>query len=214
MKALFLLLFSFCFSAVASQTIPGLMPVDVYLNLESRGFDVQKHFGPNQAEFACTRQTENTTLNATVLGTATSVTRVVATFDNAQQSLARVEGETHLSYIATIPYAGAEPGAAKSWVAANISSGGVAVFGGARFELFATNPMIRVLEITWQGSSKPVDNEPSAPDKKPYQGMAYRDALIWYGEPLIKVNDWAYWPKFKARFEDGLAKEISDTKKN
>lgn len=136
----------------APALIPGLAPVDVYLNLESKGFTTSKNFGAEQSDFICASETAELSLSATIYMPArapstVSVVTASATYlgSGAAQTTERV-GE-FLGYIATLPYDGAQPEAARRWVEQNNGRKAERVFGPVRYELFA-NGRSRVLRLS------------------------------------------------------------------
>ncbi len=59
------------------------------------------------------------------------------------------EARVLLGFVASVPYDGAEPDAARAWVEENVGKNTETMFGGAKFRLIAVEGgSARILEIT------------------------------------------------------------------
>jgi len=111
------------------EVIPGLAPVDVYGNLEDRGWECD---GPISREpldaFDCFL--DGSLAQVTI--TTTSGGDVIGLFGEVYDP---VDYEW-LAFLATAPYEGSEPDAARAWVEENVAAGsGEETFGGVTYRL-------------------------------------------------------------------------------
>jgi hypothetical protein len=98
---------------LTSPPIPGLQPVDIYLNLEKAGWQCD---GPTTGP-----------LFVTWLCKLPGTLAVVEIFSNSGTDVQQVEGNVYapeeyqwLGFLATVPYDGATPADARAWVESNI----------------------------------------------------------------------------------------------
>jgi len=206
--------------SIHAENIPGLMPVDVYLNLEAKGFTTEKKLagGTSQqfSEFICRKEEGLGSFTATAYSPKESVSKV-AVVSAVVQTAGVSEGEMNalassfLGFIASLPYQGSEPAAARAWVAATVGQKKEKVFGGVKFQLFA-NGATRILRISMDAPEKP-----AAPVIQkiqtilPEAGRTFADVVREHGQPTIRDADtgWAIWPGFKVKFKDGAVVEAS-----
>lgn len=139
------------FSAIAhAQTnpIPGIQAVDVHGNLTDKGFKLEKIMGDGDTLWVCTLSEGKIQFRAEAYGKGpTAITSVRATVIDTSGTI-NTSATEFLSYLASLPYEGAEPDKAKKWVAENISSTSSTVIGGVKFDLNAKGPAARILNIT------------------------------------------------------------------
>jgi hypothetical protein len=188
-----------------AQTIPGMMPVDVYKNLEEKGFAVTKNFGSEQNDFVCKLEENGCSYTATVYTQAGSVSKVkVVTVMGLNLSAEEVATDKMLKeffgYMATLPYEGNDPTAARSWVESNLGQNAERNFGPVQFQLFANAPRARVLRMSCAVAKT------SGPS---IAGWTMAEVISKHGPATAtdKQTGWAHWAQFKARFEDGVVKE-------
>lgn len=115
------------------HAIPGLTNADIKLNLQDRGFDCS---GPeltgDTATWSCTRTSGLADLTVRYWGPSPTVVEGV----DAQSIFADDQlAAEFLGFIATLPYDGADPVAARDWVQARIGQAKSTTIGGARFTL-------------------------------------------------------------------------------
>lgn len=140
-------------SAPRSGVIPGLAPVDVYLNLESKGFTTKKNFGKEQSDFVCSLEEGGAQYNATIYMPAPGVqdvSVVTAMLLNVGQPEAMTDTQARgfFGYISTLTYNNAAPDEARAWVEANLGKNAETSIRGVRFQLFANSPRGRVLRMS------------------------------------------------------------------
>lgn len=188
------------FTLNAVEPIPGLAPVDVYLNLENKGFTTDKRFGKEQHTFVCKEETGvflNTASITIPAGQGADVVTVVnAMHQNYSAASTDALAVGFLGYCATLPYDGAEPAKARAWVEANIGKNASAVFGGVNFQLF-TNGQTRILRL-------------SKSDLPNIVGKSYPEIVKDWGEAwkIDRATAWAEWGTFKARFKQQVCVEV------
>lgn len=135
---------------LAANVLPGLQPVDVYLNLTNKGFTKE---GPKQVGDQLYWKISETTAAHSyfveIYGpTASTVSLVQANALNFSDADTNTVAQDFFGYIATIPYDGATPANAKKWAHSNIGRNSKATFGNVAFEIFADNsPRARMLTI-------------------------------------------------------------------
>ena len=134
---------------VAQHVIPGLNPVDVYLNLEQRGFTVTKDFSGGSAIWTCAQKWPSVDLTADVIGSsATEVTMVRAMVMADGVEKTALAGRDFVAMVASVPYDGAQPQVARDWVVSNYDQdSSTTTIGGARFTLRAPSDLYRMLLI-------------------------------------------------------------------
>lgn len=118
------------------SNIPGVMPVDVYLNLENEGFSTTKELNPCCSWFSVKGDMSSVRYLAEVYGnSASSFYRVNAsvttTIDKNTNAIAR----PFFGYIATLNYSGSKPDDARKWVEKNIGKKAKTIIGGVTIEL-------------------------------------------------------------------------------
>lgn len=133
-------------AVVKTTTIPGLAPADVTVNLEQRGFDCASAEPTSSGDYfvwRCKRADP-------VLGYESMVEvwgRTLQSVDYIDAAVFNLQGDDTaakfvLGFIATMPYDGAMPAAARQWVEntmptiSGIGDVKVADFGGVAFQLY------------------------------------------------------------------------------
>ncbi len=138
-------------AAPRAKTIPGLLPADVYLNLEKRGYKVERT-GRSFPRWVCKLNKGDYIAKVDIHSEdASSVSSISATFTNlSDQSKTNDLAGTVLGYIATIPYKNARPEEAKHWIEQHISQTAETVINGVKFQIIANSdaPRVRILRIT------------------------------------------------------------------
>lgn len=136
--------------AAASSTgaIPSLNAADVYLGLKERGFTVEKDLA-NGASFVCSLVSPSLELKAEVSGssgTEVTLVRAMVMADGATKKA--IAGRDFLAFIASVPYANAQPQAAHDWVIQYYDvDGATTTIGGAAFTLKAPSEHYRMLLV-------------------------------------------------------------------
>lgn len=134
---------------VASDLIPGLNPVDVYLSLENRGFTVKKDFGQGYAIWTCVQKFPSVELSADVQGpsaTEVNMVRAMVMADGVEKTA--LAGRDFVAYVASAPYKGSQPQVAHDWVIENYDMDGATLtIGGVIFTMKAPSVLYRMLII-------------------------------------------------------------------
>jgi len=133
----------------SSPTIPGLVAVDVYGNLEDKGFECDGRSGrAGGMLWDCKVETVSYSHTVSITGRGpTAVESVSATSLDYSGSTPDGTARDFLAFVASIPYTGASPQAAANWVRQNVGQDGAStVYGGAVFTLRASGDA-RILEI-------------------------------------------------------------------
>lgn len=131
----------------APRVIAGLNPVDVYLNLEKRGFKVEKNFTSGALSWKCVQAWPSVQYESEVFGTsATEVTYVRSSVMADGVEKTALAGKDFLALVSSVPYTGAEPQKAHDWVMANYDQHEASiVIGSARFTIKAPTVVYRML---------------------------------------------------------------------
>lgn len=119
----------------ALRTIAGLAASDVHLNFANKGFKVSKRLDATQSEWKCIDQNDARLMIVEAFGQPTAITMVRATFRSNNGSGRTPECVNFLAYVASLPYAGADPSEAARWIRANAANVTNTTIGGVRFEI-------------------------------------------------------------------------------
>ena len=119
--------------------IAGLTAADVKLNLENRGFTCTGPGGGASVNYACTSSGYQVFFSGPGVTSIASVNAVALGDDSAAREF--------LGYVATLPYDGADPTKARSWVDANVGTNATTTIGNAKFTLGGPSGG-RTLDIT------------------------------------------------------------------
>ncbi len=133
----------------SSRIIAGLNPVDVYLNLENRGFTLTKDFSAGYVIRTCVQKWPSVEYRAEVGGKVSDeADGVQATVMADGVEKTAEAGKDFLAFVASVPYTGAEPKKAHDWVLSNFNQDGASiVIGSARFTIKAPTVVYRMLMI-------------------------------------------------------------------
>ena len=210
-----------------AETIPGILPVDVYLSLESKGFTTDKRFKSEGSQFMSDLENEAGRFSGQVYcppGQSAQINVVVGLVQNfsSDANATNAMSANFLTFIASLPYEGSKPGEAQAWVMANLGKETEKMFGPVKFQLFKEE-RTRMLRL----SMEPMKEEAARPSalpaikhvdpasrvksaKIPEVGETFLDVQFEHGNPVIKDPDtgWATWPTFKVQFKDGKAVEV------
>lgn len=123
--------------------LPGLMPVDVYLSMEKKGFTVEKR----QTEFGNTWECKSGDNSVTVFSkSAMDVETVSATalmLDNPRIAL------PFIKFVASAPIDGVDREAVQNWIESHFDDDGATFESGdVRYKIGAPTKFARVLLIT------------------------------------------------------------------
>ncbi|MBL7954398.1 MAG: hypothetical protein JNJ91_05125 [Flavobacteriales bacterium] len=133
----------------APTVISDLNPVDVYLNLEQRGFTVTKNLKPGQLSWTCRQTWPSVEFVAETFGPEVdraSLVRATVTADGVNKTA--LAGRDYLLLVASVPYTGAQPQVAHDWLLANFDNDSATTsIGGATFTLYAPTQAFRMLTI-------------------------------------------------------------------
>jgi hypothetical protein len=131
--------------------IPGVMPVDVYLNLEDEGFTTERKFRDSESGHSWTSQYAVPGLEYEVVTFSRDINRVesVSAYIMIDPAQKRPEAaQMFLLYLATLPYEGADPEAAQEWIRENFNTHQAeTVIGGVSFRMLAASDMVRGIVI-------------------------------------------------------------------
>lgn len=135
--------------AAPQPTIPGLVAVDVYGNFEKRGFDCT---GPKRlkttSQWLCKSADPGGSAEYIVDIMGRTPVHIESIEGNAFIYDGRIDrAAAFLGFLATLPFDGAQPARARSFVESNIAGGeATTTFGQVRFRLYGTK-QAKFLEI-------------------------------------------------------------------
>lgn len=120
----------------SEKTIPGIMPVDVYLALEKEGFSTAKELSPCCTWYSSLGGNSPIIMTAETHGNSPSSVyrinaRVVTTIDKNTKEVAK----PFMGFLATLQYSGSQPELAREWVETNIGMRTSKRFGSALITL-------------------------------------------------------------------------------
>lgn len=117
------------------KNIPGLMPVDIYLNLEEKGFETTKELNPCCSWYSVSGSSPVRYLAEVYGNSASTVYRVNASVTTTIDKNTKAIAKPFFGYIATLQYTGSNPEVARDWVEKNVGKKASTVIGGVTFEL-------------------------------------------------------------------------------
>jgi hypothetical protein len=148
---LLLLFAQACSETTNPAAIPGSSPVDIYLNLKNKGFQVEKAFNAQLGNlWECTWQAPEGTYRAEVFShTANDIETIQASFMLSDPGKdVDVYARPFLSYIASFPYDGANRQLNQQTIAHLLGSDTTFISNGVKFQLKAPSPFLRLLYIS------------------------------------------------------------------
>jgi len=135
----------------AQKTIKGLMPVDVYLNMEKRGFTTAKLFIPDEGNSWTNKKSDagiDYEVSTYTSSGASSVENVRATalIDVSQKKISATL--PFFIFVSSLPYDGSNSQQAAKWVQNNFNKKkATTVIGGAKFTILSPSIMTRMMLI-------------------------------------------------------------------
>ena len=118
------------------KNIPGVMPVDVYLNLEKDGFTTNKELNPCCNWISVKGDMSPIRYLAEVYGNSSnSFYRVNASVTTTIDKDTKAIAKPFFGYLATLNYTGSNPEKARKWVEKNIGKKVKTEIGGVVIEL-------------------------------------------------------------------------------
>jgi hypothetical protein len=142
---------------VQPATIPGLLPVDVYGNLEYEGLTCEgpNSIGADEVWWTCEGSDLSAEYMVEIRGPDSSNVRLVeATVLSFDPSATEETAADFLGFVATVPYKGSNPEEARLWVEENADTTRPVSteIGGVEYVLSGSGD-VRILEIHPPGSS-------------------------------------------------------------
>lgn len=129
--------------------IAGIMPVDIYKNLEDKNFTLNKNFhGADGNSWVCTSKNEGEELSATVFShNINTVESISATIICTPPKMASSHVD-FLQYVSTAAYDSSQPKEASLWVGKNINKDKATTnIGGVSFTINSPTKWARTLTI-------------------------------------------------------------------
>lgn len=130
-----------------SQVIPGANPVDIYLNLENKGFKIDKQLGGSEKGcfWFCDKSESGFDYNVTISSmTPGEIEQVkISAFINGSDPDKKIIAiKPFLKYVSTLPYEGSDTNKVTNWIEENFNKDKASiVIGGAKFTMNASKFM-------------------------------------------------------------------------
>jgi hypothetical protein len=131
------------------KAISGMMPVDVYLNMEKQGFTTDKQLGGEYGNlWLCTKKTDEIDFEVKCFSHDVSSVETVRADAMITGSKRPEALENFITMCATFPYTSAKPDDAKEWVVKNFNNNkATTVINGVRFTIYSPTRFVRMLEL-------------------------------------------------------------------
>lgn len=129
--------------------VPGVTPVDIYLNLTNKGFTLTKKLGgANGNLWTCKEETEAYGYVCEIYnsGGTDNVKNIRATVTNNSDADTDELAKDFLAYIGSTPFTGNQPERLSQWVKDNMGRTGKITVAGVTVEMIA-KPSVRILII-------------------------------------------------------------------
>lgn len=142
--------------SVNDPAIPGLTAADVKLNLEKLGFSCAgPELGSDEmVSWNCSSKSSKYEYLVEILGySPTKIVMIEATALNYTAGNTNSLVSDFLSYLATLPYDGADPVSASNWVKSNIARNSETIISNVKFQLFANSANARLMTVAHQDSN-------------------------------------------------------------
>lgn len=140
-------------SDTTATYIPGLQPVDVYLNFEKQGFETKKSLGGDYGSSWVSTSSEigiDYTVEVYSEKDITKVSSVKATAllnGSVEKDITAVK--PFIKYASSLPYTNADPSKAAQWIEDNFNNDKAStVIGGVKFEIFSPTQLVRIMRIS------------------------------------------------------------------
>lgn len=126
---------------VVDNTIPGANPVDIYLNLESKGFKIQKQLGGSEKGcfWYCDKSESGFDYNVTIASMAPGEieqVKISVNINGSDPDKKIIAIKPFLKYVSTLPYEGSDTNKVTNWIEENFNNNKASiVIGGAKFTM-------------------------------------------------------------------------------
>jgi len=132
-----------------AKNIPGANPVDVYLNLEKKGFKVDKQLGSGSCSWLCTKQESGLSYTVNVLSekpTQIQQVAITAALDGSESDKLIIATKPFIKWVSSFPYEGQDVQKLASWIENNFDRNGASItIGAVQFTMSAPNKSTRQL---------------------------------------------------------------------
>ena len=134
----------------AQKTIKGIMPVDVYLNMEKQGFTTVKDFGSFGNSWTSKKNYAGIDYDVSAYSSSgvsnVENVRAIAQIDVTQKKISATL--PFFIFVSSLPYDGSNPQQAEKWIRSNFNQKkATTIIGGAKLTLFAPSIMMRIMII-------------------------------------------------------------------
>lgn len=138
-------------AGVISNTIPGANPVDIYLNLENKGFKIDKQLGGSKGCFwYCDKSESGFDYNVTIASMAPGEieqVKISVNINGSDPDKKIIAIKPFLKYVSTLPYEGSDTNKVTNWIEDNFNKDKASiVIGGAKFTM-NTSKFMRLIYI-------------------------------------------------------------------
>lgn len=130
--------------------IQGMSPVDIYLDLEKKGYTIDKQYIPKEGTlYNCTKKELALTYNVTIFKNNSDLVEEVkiAASLTGQDNKKILAVKPFLKYISTVSYEGSDAAKITQWIEDNFNKDGAStVIGKAKFTL-SGNKFSKVIQV-------------------------------------------------------------------
>lgn len=136
---------------IVDNTIPGANPVDIYLNLEKKGFKIDKQLGGSKGCFwNCEKSESGFDYNVTIASMAPGEieqVKISVNINGSDPDKKIMAIKPFLKYVSTLPYEGSDTDKVTNWIeeSFNIDKASI-VIGKAKFSMH-TSKFMRLIFI-------------------------------------------------------------------
>ncbi|MGR3790053.1 hypothetical protein ACUXZJ_11435 [Flavobacterium sp. TN-1] len=137
---------------VNDKAIKGLMPVDIYMNLEKKGYQITKNHSAEYGNIInCKNSDSGIDYIVDVYGDNENPVlevRATASLNGMDSEKKIIAVKPFIKYISSIPYEGSNPSKISDWLEKNFDNNGASIIvSDVKFTLNAPTKFVRMLNI-------------------------------------------------------------------
>lgn len=131
------------------KNIPGANPVDIYLNLENKGFKIDKQLSSGNCSWMCTKIESGLSYTVNILSEKPSQIQqvaVTAVIDGSNPDKQIIAAKPFIKWVSSFPYEGQDVQQLASWIETNFNTNGASItIGTVQFTISAPTKATRQL---------------------------------------------------------------------
>ena len=136
-------------AVIESKNIPGANPVDVYLNLEKKGFKIDKQLTTGNCSWLCTKTESGLSYKVNLLSENPNEIQevyITASLDGTEPDKLIIATKPFIKWASSFTYEGQDIQKLASWIESNFDSNGATItIGAVQFTMSAPNKSTRQL---------------------------------------------------------------------